>query len=52
MKEILTTHPPSHPPHRSQPELCQQAAEVIISPLRTASLPMHAAWFQGDKQGK
>jgi hypothetical protein len=32
---------------RRQPELCQQAAEVVISPLRTKS-PL--AWFQGDKQ--
>jgi hypothetical protein len=30
---------------RRQPELCQQAAGVMIRLL------MHAAWFRGDMQG-
>ena len=33
---------------QSQPELCQQAAGVTISPLRTSS---QSAWFRGDMQG-
>jgi hypothetical protein len=38
---------------RRQPELCQQAAEEMISPLRMAvqSLPIHAAWFRGSCRG-
>jgi len=37
---------------RRQPELCQQAAEVTTSPLRTPwqSLPVHAAWFRRRKE--
>jgi hypothetical protein len=36
-----------------QPEQCQQAAEVTISLLRTASQSssMQSAWFRGDMQG-